>query len=262
MATLGEALRKRRIDMGKTIADAEAATRIRARLISALENGDYAYLPNPAYVRGYIISYARWLELETTPLLTMYRAESGAVGPTASVPRRDTVVPSRETAHAVPWKAAVTVAGVLLAIVLAVWGVGALRRDKPSATLPMPTQSTETAAPGSTPGTGATAPGGSVAGDGSQGASESAVPPKATSFVLKVEVALDSASWLRITVDGKKAYEGTLVSGQSKQYDVAGEATVRIGKPSVVAVYRDGKKVDVPPSENTPTITLKASEGE
>lgn len=254
MAALGDTLRKRRIDMGKTIADAEAATRIRARLITALENGDYAHLPNPAYVRGYIISYARWLELETAPLLTMYRAESGAVGPTASVPRRDTVVPSRETAHAVPWKAAVTVASVLLAIVLAVWGVGSLRRDESSTTLPMPTQTTGTAAPGSTPGT-ASAGGGNVA-------SETAAPSKTTSFTLKVEVAADSASWLRIRVDGKTAYEGTLVSGQSKEYEVTDEATVRIGKPSVVTVYRDGKEVDVPSAQNTPTVTLKASEGE
>jgi cytoskeletal protein RodZ len=254
VAALGDTLRKRRIDMGKTVADAEAATRIRARLISALENGDYAHLPNPAYVRGYIISYARWLEIETAPLLTMYRAESGAVGPTASVPRRDTVVPSRETAHAVPWKAAVTVAGVLLAIVLAVWGVGSLRRDEPSTTLPMPTQTTDTATPGSTPGT-ASADGGNVD-------SETAAPSKTTSFTLKVEVAADSASWLRITVDGKTAYEGTLVSGQSKEYEVTTEATVRIGKPSVVTVYRDGEKVDVPSSQNTPTVTLKASEGE
>ena len=58
----------------------------------ALEDGDYDQLPNPAYVRGYITSYAHWLELDPAPLLTMYRAESGAVGPTAALPRRETVV--------------------------------------------------------------------------------------------------------------------------------------------------------------------------
>ena len=261
MASLGETLRKRRIDMGKTIADAEAGTRIRGRLITALENGEYSQLPNPAYVRGYIISYARWLDLEPAPLLTMYRAESGAVGPTASVPKRESVVPPREKAHAVPWKAAVIVAAVLLTIVLAVWGVGALRRDEPATTIPLPTQPSQTETAGTTPGasgeqSGATSPGGSTE------PTQTAPPPKATSFVLKVEVAPDGASWLRITVDGKTAYEGTLVSGQSKQYDVTDEATVRIGKPSVVTVYRDGTQVDVPQSENTPTVTLKASEGE
>lgn len=258
MASLGDTLRKRRIDMGKTLADAETATRIRGRLLAALEEGDFARLPNPAYVRGYIISYARWLELDTAPLLTMYRAESGAVGPTASVPHRDTVVPSRDKAHAVPWKAAVTVAAVLLAIVLAVWGVGSLGRDRPSTTLPLPTQSTDTVAPGSTPGTSTP---GTKSGAVTDTSSGSDAPSAAVPFALKVEVAADSASWLRITVDGKTAYEGTLVGGQSKEFLVADKATVRVGKPSVVTIYRDGKTVEIPPSADTPTVTLKANEG-
>src|SRR5512139_4088721 len=116
MASLGDTLRHRRTELGRSIADAEAATKIRARLIQALEEGNYDMLPNPAYVRGYITSYAHWLELDPAPLLTMYRAESGAVGPTSAMPRREAVVPSREKAHAIPWKPALVVAFILVAI--------------------------------------------------------------------------------------------------------------------------------------------------
>jgi cytoskeletal protein RodZ len=260
VAALGDTLRKRRIEMGKTITDAEAATRIRGRLLSALENGEYAQLPNPAYVRGYIISYARWLDLDTAPLLTMYRAESGAVGPTASVPRRETVVPSREKAHAVPWKAAVIVAGLLLTVILAVWGVGSLKREEPATTIPLPTQSGDTTGTGETPGSSGEQS--AAVSTGSAAATETVAPSASQPFVLKVEVAPDSASWLQIKVDGKTAYVGTLVSGQSKEFDVTSEAVVLIGRPSVVTVYRDGNKVDIPQSDNTPTVTLKASEGE
>lgn len=246
MAALGDTLRKRRIEMGKTLADAEAATRIRARLLDALEDGAYDRLPNPAYVRGYITSYARWLELDAAPLLTLYRAEAGAVGPTSALPRREQVVVPREKAHAVPWKTAVLIAGVLLAVVLLVWGAGSLRRDEGPTPLPPASPasaSTQTATP-TTPGTLPTVEPGDA--------------PRTVPFTLKVSVTSDGASWARITVDGKKAYEGTLVSGQSEQYEVAEEATVRIGKPSVVTVYRDGEKVELPEAVNTPEITLKA----
>ncbi len=252
MGALGDTLRKRRIEMGKTLTDAEAATRIRAQLLGALEEGEYEKLPNPAYVRGYISSYARWLELEVTPLLTMYRAESGAVGPTAAVPRREQVVVPREKAHAVPWKPAVIIASILLAIVLGFWGVRSLRSEQGATPLPSEPETTQTAtSPGSTT---------TSAPSGSSTSTEATVvtePLTAEPFTLRVVVGED-ASWLRITVDGDKAYEGTLVSGESKEYLVTDEAEVRIGRPSVVTVYRDGTQVEVPESQNTPTVTLKA----
>ena len=254
MASLGDTLRKRRIALGKTLADAEAATRIRARLLDALEDGEYDRLPNPAYVRGYITSYARWLEIDPAPLLTMYRAESGAVGPTSAIPRREPVVVPRDKAHAVPWRAAVIIAVVLLAIVLAFWGARSLKRGQTATPLPTQPQTTETAvSPGAT-GTAAPSPG---SGESSTSTVQPGEPLSTVPFTLRVAVA-DGASWARITVDGKKAYEGTLVSGQSKEYVVTDVAVVRIGRPSVVKVYRNAAEVAVPDSQNTPTLTLKA----
>jgi len=255
VASLGDTLRKRRIDMGKTLADAEAATRIRARLLDALEDGQYDKLPNPAYVRGYITSYARWLELEPAPLLTMYRAESGSVGPTSALPRREQVVVPREKAHAVPWKPAVIIAGILVAVLLAFWGIRSLNRNEPTTPLPAESQTTQTA---TSPG-GATKPATSApSATGSGTAVQTGDAPQTVPFTVKVAVTGNGASWARITVDGNKAYEGTLVSGQSKEYDVLEEAVVRLGKPSVVTVYRDGTEVALPDSQNTPEITLKA----
>ena len=52
-------------------------------------------------------------------------------------------------------------------------------------------------------------------------------------FTLTVTVAADGASWLRVTVDGKTAYEGVLTGGQSKEFEVTEKAKIRIGKPEV-----------------------------
>jgi len=77
-------------------------------------------------------------------------------------------------------------------------------------------------------------------------------------FTLKVTVDANGASWIRVTVDGLKAYEGSLAGGQSKQFEVTKNAEVRIGKPSLVTVYRDGDVVTVPPGAGIPTVKLTA----
>ncbi|MDZ4063207.1 MAG: helix-turn-helix domain-containing protein, partial [Coriobacteriia bacterium] len=77
--TLGETLSSARRALGASIADAEQETRIRTRSLEALERADYDKLPNPAYVKGYIISYAKFLGLDPAPLLELYREETGTV---------------------------------------------------------------------------------------------------------------------------------------------------------------------------------------
>ena len=59
MGQLGDTLRDRRISLGISLETAENDTKIRARLLEALEAGEYDKLPNPGYVRGYVSSYSR-----------------------------------------------------------------------------------------------------------------------------------------------------------------------------------------------------------
>ena len=78
--TLGDTLRERRIAARHHArARPPRTTRRSAPGCSRRSRrGDYDRLPNPGYVRGYISSYARYLELDAEPLLAMYRAETGA----------------------------------------------------------------------------------------------------------------------------------------------------------------------------------------
>ena len=69
-------------------------------------------------------------------------------------PRREPVVPPREKAHAVPWKPAVLIAGLLLTIVLAFWGVRSLL-ERPETATPLPSEP-ETTQTATSPGTPAT----------------------------------------------------------------------------------------------------------
>jgi cytoskeleton protein RodZ len=255
LSTLGETLRERRQALGITIDQAAQSTRIRGRLLEAIEDGRFVDLPNPGYVRGYISSYARLLDLEPGPLLSMYRAESGADKYSElNLPALDEAVRPHYQQHAVPWRAAATIALALTLVSLAVWGVTRLVKG-PQTPPPVPASSTSTTpVPGSDQASSTTPPTGS-------GVSAGQAPRAAqnlTPFTLKVVVAANGASWVKVVVDGSPAYEGSLTGGQSKTFEVSREAVVKIGKPSVVTVSRDGKTIAIPASGGIPSLTLKA----
>ena len=69
---LGALLRDKREKMGLTYAEISEQTRLRARFLEALENEDWDHLPSPAFVKGFIRSYARALELSEDGLVGLY----------------------------------------------------------------------------------------------------------------------------------------------------------------------------------------------
>jgi len=65
----GAMLREARERLGLSVADAAAQTKLAPRQIEALEADDYRQLPEMAFVRGFVRSYARILHLDEQPLL-------------------------------------------------------------------------------------------------------------------------------------------------------------------------------------------------
>lgn len=246
MGALGDTLRERRAALGITLEQAEASTRIRARLLEALEKGEYDRLPAPGYVKGYVSSYARYLELDPLPLLALYKGESGTSGSQdLNLPQiNEAVVPSAQQ-HAMPWKAGIAALLIIALLSLSIWAVTRIWGG-PEPTPPEPAvpsaQTSATAEPTDTP----------------SAVQDASPATEVLPFTLEVRVSAEGASWLRITIDGLNAYEGTLTGGQSKTFEVSSSASVRVGKPDLVTVLRDGEAVNIPGGD-TPTVKLKAS---
>ena len=70
---LGALLRNKREKMGLTYAQISERTKLRPEFIEALENEDWDRLPSPAYVKGFIRSYARVLGLAEDGLVGLYQ---------------------------------------------------------------------------------------------------------------------------------------------------------------------------------------------
>lgn len=78
MSGLGKTLQEARRRRGLTLDDAERETRIRKRQLLALEQEDFAALPQPVYALGFLRLYARYLDLDPQPLVSDYREQTGA----------------------------------------------------------------------------------------------------------------------------------------------------------------------------------------
>lgn len=72
MDEFGHILREARENKGLTLTDVQGKTRINARFLAALEQGDYDKLPTPVHVRGFLRNYARFLGLDPQPLVERY----------------------------------------------------------------------------------------------------------------------------------------------------------------------------------------------
>lgn len=267
MGKLGDTLRERRTSIGLSLDQAQEATRIRASLLRALEEGDYAKLPNPGYVRGYISSYARYLELDPLPLLAMYKAETGSGRyHEINLPQIDEAVAPRLQQHALPVRTAVIAVLVLAVLSGVAWGVWRFTHQSEQV-LPEPATLTE---PTSTPSAeeseavvpdtqDADSQGADTGGTGDETGSSTELQP----FTVEVSVDADGASWLEIDIDGKNAYAGTLAGGQKKEFEAAESAKILVGRPSAVTIRRDGKKVKIPDNNGgTPTVELEAETAE
>ena len=78
---IGPFLRKRRESMGVTLKDIADKTRIRATYLGQIEAEDYQNLPAPVYLRGFVLEFARVLEIpDPKNISEMFLAQMRSAG--------------------------------------------------------------------------------------------------------------------------------------------------------------------------------------
>jgi cytoskeleton protein RodZ len=74
---IGERLRSARQALGLSLEEIENVTRIRRSFLVALEQETFDVLPGPAYVRGFLRTYAAYLGIPPAELVELYPGPSG-----------------------------------------------------------------------------------------------------------------------------------------------------------------------------------------
>ena len=73
MPEIGDQLRETRMRNRIDITEVEAATKIRAKYLRALENEEWDLLPGPTFVKTFLRTYADYLGLDARNLVEEYR---------------------------------------------------------------------------------------------------------------------------------------------------------------------------------------------
>jgi len=75
MRTVGELLKKERLNKKLTLGEVEESIRIRKKYLLAIEENDWQKLPSLAYIKGFITNYSRFLNLNPQESLAVFRRQ-------------------------------------------------------------------------------------------------------------------------------------------------------------------------------------------
>ena len=241
----GQILRQAREKKGLTLEQAEEKTKIRRKYIEALENEKYEVLPGSVYVKAFIKTYARYLDLNGDLLVEGLNNEivdTGSASEDGEGIKSDTQETSRDrlakrrSARKTEKKVSVSdsniipakirryltmAVGVVIVIAL-IWGISyrissPFMAEKPNQAEQVKPENKDK--------------------ETNRNEEQNTEMQK---VVLKLDVTSDK-SWMQVKVDGSTAFEGTLEEGQSKNFTAQDNMWVRLGNSGAVQVYVNGK---------------------
>lgn len=257
---LGEVLRTERERRHLTIQDIEQATSIRAVYIESIENGDYNKLPGDVYTKGFIKSYANFLNLNGEALVKQFVSERNpeAVIPdevedknieteekvskikitdlpetNMKLPKRKRRDDSESAGSSNSGGSFKLIAAVVLIAALAAgaWtyfsGMSADFADFNS----KPKQEQTVDKPEA------------VAQNETNSANENTVQAAAVQNGVNLQAKFKGECWTQVIVDGALVYEDTAIAGQTLNWQGQNSVIIRVGNAGVVEFINNGKNL-------------------
>lgn len=214
LAQIGATLRRRREDKQISLEQIESTTRIRQSFIRAIEAGNIDQLPEPIYIRGFVKQYAEALDLDGTELansfpLEDYRQSLKPVG--VSLPPAQL-----QTSHLYAIYVLLIIGAVsILSHSLSNSDFQIGQTTQPQAPLPVANVAKPKPAPAK-------------------------VKPVANTSKqtkpVEIGMTFKEKSWIRVTADGKKAFEGELPPGTQRTWTANERLSLRVGNAGGVLV--------------------------
>jgi cytoskeleton protein RodZ len=212
---IGASLQEARARRGLTPEDVQKAIRIRGRYLTALEEERWELLPGDAYTKGFLRSYAEFLDLNGSLYVDEYKSRAFDHGNPALVPEAMTAIETPRVGFLRPVLAIAAIVGIVAAV--AAWQL----RGTPAAQ-PTTPAATPAAQPSATPPT---------------TKKKAAAKPKTTPAVLPSRAVLVAARgrvWLQVragSATGAVLFEGVLEQGKTLPVKLAPQVWVRAGAP-------------------------------
>jgi cytoskeleton protein RodZ len=244
---LRAARRRRRISIER----AAEETKIRSDFLMRMESDEFDFLA-PAYVRGFLRTYARYLRVDPEPLIQELDRQIGGRIDTAQIIAQQRRTKKKRKAYREPrkinsWIVAIVLAAAVL-VMLAVVGLsnnptdpnqqvaggGNLSTPTAPATPTTLTTPTPTDTPTPTP---------------------TGILALADGIELEI-VAATGDCWVNIDADGEKIFAETIPMGTSEKFNAEDEMSIVLGNPGVVELIINGQSYGSPGSGQAITIKL------
>jgi hypothetical protein len=140
MPAIGETLRETRVRRRIDMTEVEAATKIRAKYLRALENEEWDLLPGPTFVKTFLRTYAEYLDLDPRLLVEEYRQRYERPSTQELTPFRQGSGGRRRQRPRRHWGPGIVIGIGVVALVAALYGLSLLGRDnEPEAPVSTPT---------------------------------------------------------------------------------------------------------------------------
>ncbi|GAA6615124.1 helix-turn-helix domain-containing protein [Scytonema sp. NUACC26] len=268
-------LRQVREERAIRIDELAAYTRIRPVFLQALEEGRFEELPEPVYVQGFVRHYADAIGLDGTAIAQDFASICSPPPETSQDDRELDKKPNIYIPLAVPYILLLVAASFGLFYILnpprpvaesvSQKKTSQLASEKKTAskvvseqspkafpvaqqsptTIPKPKASiaptSKTSQTGVTPTTNAT-----PTPEASSSAAIAPTPTTSSSAAatspVEVSIELQDESWLRVQVDGKTEFEGTLTKGERKSWTAKKELVIRSGNAGAVMVSTNNQQ--------------------
>lgn len=191
VSEVGEILRSARQKRNLSLSEVERATRIKGSYLEALEDGDYSAIPGPAYITGFLRNYARYVGLHPDDIVQEYYSSRPLPQPTVKPATRVLASGQQQRNRSrILW----TLAGLVL-MLMGGFAIKAYNDAYSHAYSAAPPNVTAASIVKATNPHGIT--------------SESGQHPAAARLVT-LQLHATAPVWVRVTVDGRRAFQGIL----------------------------------------------------
>lgn len=257
---IGQQLKKQRLGLNLSLEDVERHTHVRQRYLAALEDGRIEDLPSPVQGRGMLSNYAGFLEMDVDAMLLQF-AEALQTRRIETISTRVTKKRSaapRRAIKAPTWRRLVTpdllIGSALILILLgfAIWTashITALQQQNAEPTAPsmadvlLQTGSPSPTSPTLSPNLGTRVPegGGVIVPLGTSKPEATITLPAISTGPIQVQVVARMQTYMRVTVDGKVAFDGRAIPGNAYSYGGNTRVEMLIGSAGALQVFFNQK---------------------
>jgi cytoskeletal protein RodZ len=223
LCLIGSNLRQLRQDNSLSIEEVAERTRIQPRLLRALEEGRADLLPEPVYIQGIVKKYGESLGINGLELAKSVPAEQMQIVPLKSNRWEGFTRPQIRPIHLY-----LTYIAILLA------SISALSHALNSSVQTLETAQ-KTTAPLET----------KIASIGHTASIPNTQPTEAstTGEPLQLHISAKSTSWIKVVVDGKPVFEGSLNAGNTKAWTAKRELILTTGNAGGIIVTENNNPI-------------------